>query len=136
MYWGRTSTPFISTGDGVAAALRAGISIIDPEMIQFHPTGFLHGGALVTEAARGEGGILINNRGERFMERYAPEAMELAPRDIVARAIEREIREGRGFGEDGEAHVLLDLRHLGRKKIMELLPQIHHDCLLYTSRCV
>ncbi len=131
MYWGRTSTPFISTGDGVAAALRAGISIIDPEMIQFHPTGFLHGGALVTEAARGEGGILINNRGERFMERYAPEAMELAPRDIVARAIEREIREGRGFGEDGEAHVLLDLRHLGRKKIMELLPQIHHDALLF-----
>lgn len=131
IYWKRTSAPFISTGDGVAAALRAGVPMIDPEMIQFHPTGFLHGGALVTEAARGEGGILINDRGERFMERYAPETMELAPRDMVARAIEREIREGRGAGEGAEAHVFLDLRHLGREKIMARLPQIHHDALLF-----
>lgn len=131
MYWKRTSNPFISTGDGVAAALRAGVPVIDPEMIQFHPTGFLHGGALVTEAARGEGGILINGRGERFMERYAPETMELAPRDIVARATEREIREGRGSGEGVHAHVFLDLRHLGRERIMARLPQIHHDALLF-----
>jgi len=126
IFWNRTSTPYIATGDGVAAAMRAGVPFKDPEMLQFHPTGVVHGGVLITEAARGEGGHLVNNKGERFMERYAKEKMELAPRDIVARAIETEIQEGRGYGEGLEAHVLLDLRHLGRDRIIQNLPQIRH----------
>ena len=126
IFWNRTSTPYIATGDGVAAAMRAGVPFKDPEMLQFHPTGVVHGGVLITEAARGEGGYLVNNKGERFMERYAREKMELAPRDIVARAIETEIQEGRGFGEGLEAHVLLDLRHLGKERIVQNLPQIRH----------
>jgi succinate dehydrogenase / fumarate reductase flavoprotein subunit len=126
IFWNRTSTPYIATGDGIAAAMRAGAPFKDPEMVQFHPTGVAHGGVLITEAARGEGGYLINNKGERFMERYAKEKMELAPRDIVARAIETEILEGRGYGEGMEAHVLLDLRHLGKGRIVQNLPQIRH----------
>jgi succinate dehydrogenase / fumarate reductase flavoprotein subunit len=131
IFWLRTSTPFVATGDGTAAALRAGLPFKDPEMIQFHPTGVAHGGTLITEAARGEGGYLLNNKGERFMQRYAPARMELAPRDITARAIEREIAEGRGFGEGMTAYVLLDLRHLGGETIMERLPKIHHTGLLF-----
>ncbi|MDR3440227.1 FAD-dependent oxidoreductase [Telmatospirillum sp.] len=133
IFWLRTSTPYISTGDGTAAALRAGLPFKDPEMIQFHPTGVAHGGVLITEAARGDGGYLLNNKGERFMQRYAPAKMELAPRDITARAIETEIREGRGFGEGMEAYVLIDLRHLGREKIMARLPQIRHVGLLFEN---
>ncbi|MEO2083855.1 MAG: FAD-binding protein, partial [Desulfurobacteriaceae bacterium] len=95
------------------------------EVVQFHPAGLRRTGILVTEGARGEGGYLINNKGERFMKRYAPERMELAPRDLVSRAIETEILEGRGFKDDeGNDFVYLDLRHLGRKKILERLPQI------------
>lgn len=133
IFWNRTSTPFIATGDGVACALRAGVPFKDAEMLQFHPTGVVHGGVLITEAARGEGGYLRNNKGERFMARYAPEKMELGPRDIVARAIETEIREGRGFGEGLEAHVLLDLVHLGRERIVSNLPQIRHVGKLFEN---
>lgn len=133
IFWNRTSNPYSTTGDGVAAALRAGIAFKDPEMVQFHPTGVVHGGTLITEAARGEGGYLINKNGERFMEKYAKEKMELAARDIVARAIETEIREGRGYGEGIEAHVLLDVRHLGKDKIIKKLPQIRHTGLLFEN---
>lgn len=124
MYWSRTTNPFTSTADGMAACFRAGIALKDPEMVQFHPTGLAGTGILMSEASRGEGGYLVNNRGERFMARYAPEKMELATRDLVSQAIETEIREGRGFGEGLSAYVLLDLRHLGREKILERLPGI------------
>lgn len=132
IFYNRTSTPFIATGDGVAAALRAGLGFEDPEMIQFHPTGVKNGGTLITEAARGEGGYLINNKGERFMKNYH-EKMELAPRDVVARAIEIEIREGRGYGEGLGAYVLCDVRHLGKEKIMNSLPKIRHTALLFEN---
>ncbi len=133
IFWNRTSTPYIATGDGVAAALRAGVPFADPEMVQFHPTGVVHGGVLITEAARGEGGYLLNNKGERFMKNYAAAKMELAPRDIVARAIETEIREGRGYGHGLESYVLLDLVHLGRNKIINDLPQIRHVGKLFEN---
>ncbi len=115
-----------STGDGVAIAYRAGIPIKDMEFVQFHPTGMVPSGVLITEAARGEGGYLINKQGERFLKRYAPQRMELAPRDIISRAIMTEAREGRGFvhEETGLEYVLLDLRHLGEEKINERLPMI------------
>lgn len=122
----------IVTGDGVAAALRAGLGFEDPEMIQFHPTGVANGGTLITEAARGEGGYLLNNRGERFMKNYY-EKMELAPRDVVARAIETEIREGRGYGEGLGAYVLCDVRHLGKEKILKDLPKIRHTAMLFEN---
>ncbi|EAK8008140.1 TPA: FAD-binding protein [Campylobacter jejuni] len=132
IFYNRTSTPFITTGDGVAAALRAGLGFEDPEMIQFHPTGVANGGTLITEAARGEGGYLLNNRGERFMKNYH-EKMELAPRDVVARAIETEIREGRGYGEGLGAYVLCDVRHLGKEKILKDLPKIRHTAMLFEN---
>ncbi len=124
MYWNRTTNPFNMTGDGVAACLEAGIPMKDPEFIQFHPTGLVSTGILVSEAARGEGGYLINKDGERFMARYAKDKMELGPRDLVSRSIEMEIREGRGFGEGISSYVLLDVRHLGEKAIAEKLPQV------------
>ena len=124
IYWQRSTNAVGNTGDGVAVALRNGIPLKDIEFIQFHPTGLAKTGILLSEACRGEGGYLINKFGERFMARYAPEKMELAPRDMVSRAIEYEIREGRGFGEGTSAYVLLDLRHLGEQKIKERLPQV------------
>lgn len=110
-----------STGDGVGIAFRAGIPLKDIEFIQFHPTSLAYKGILVTEAARGENGYLINSKGERFMKRYDPKKMELASRDVVARAIQQEIDEGR----DVNGAVLLDLTHLGEKNIKKRLPQIY-----------
>ncbi|MDL0089487.1 8-methylmenaquinol:fumarate reductase flavoprotein subunit [Campylobacter gastrosuis] len=130
VFFNRTSTPFNASGDGVAAALRAGLAFKDPEMLQFHPTGVRNGGALITEAARGLGGKLINNKGERFMSKYS-KRMELAPRDIVSRSIETEIRLGNGFGEGMGSYVLLDVTHLGEERIMNELPQIRHVGLLF-----
>ncbi len=117
----RSTNAVINTGSGCFLAYQAGVPLEDMEFVQFHPTS-LHGtNILITEAARGEGGYLINTKGERFMERYAPHLMELGPRDIVARAIQTEINEGRGFEKE---FVHLDLRHLGRAKMMDRLPGI------------
>ena len=124
IYWQRSTNAIGNTGDGVAVALLNGLPLKDIEFIQFHPTGLAKTGILLSEACRGEGGYLINKFGERFMARYAPQKMELAPRDLVSRSIEYEIREGRGFGEGTSAYVLLDLRHLGEEKIKERLPQV------------
>ena len=120
--YGNTTNAIISTGGGAAIAYRAGVPLKDMEFIQFHPTGLYTTNILMTEGCRGEGGYLINDLGERFMSKYAPTAMELAPRDITARAIWTEILEGRGIG--GKAYVYLDLRHLGEAKIAERLPGI------------
>jgi len=117
-----TSNAHANTGDGLSLVLREGLPIQDMEFVQFHPTGFYPHGILVTEGARGEGGHLKNNLGRRFMEDYAPSLMELAPRDMVARAIQTEIDAGRGI--DGKPCVHLDLTHLGKDLIKERLPQI------------
>jgi succinate dehydrogenase / fumarate reductase flavoprotein subunit len=122
----RSTNALINTGDGVSLALRAGVPLEDMEFVQFHPTTLYGTNILITEGARGEGGYLLNNRNERFMEKYAPASMELAPRDIIARAIQQEIEEGRGF--DG-GYVLLDLRHLKEERIAERLPGIRLICL-------
>ena len=114
----------INTGDGMGMALRAGIPLQDMEFVQFHPTGIAGKGMLITEGARGEGGYLINKDGERFMERYAPHAKDLASRDVVSRAIATEVREGRGCGPKGD-HVLLKLDHLGEDVIKKRLPGIY-----------
>lgn len=119
--YGHSTNAIINTGDGCALALRVGAPLKDMEFIQFHPTTLFGSSILMSEGARGEGGYLVNSEGQRFMDKYAPEKMELAPRDIVARAIRTEINEGRGI--DGE-YVYLDLRHLGREKILERLPGI------------
>ena len=122
------------TGDGIAMAYKAGIPIKDMEFVQFHPTGLIPSGILITEATRGEGGYLINNKGERFMDRYAPSKMELAPRDIVSRSSMTEIEEGRGFaGIDGLDYVLLDLRHLGADKINKKLPLIRELSMQFVN---
>lgn len=118
-----TTNALICTGDGVGMALRAGYPVQDIEMWQFHPTGIYGAGTLVTEGCRGEGGYLINKDGERFMERYAPNAKDLAGRDVVARSMVMEILEGRGVGPNGD-HVLLKLDHLGEKVLNSKLPGI------------
>ncbi len=118
-----TTNALINTGDGVGMALRAGYPVQDIEMWQFHPTGIYGAGTLVTEGCRGEGGYLINKDGERFMERYAPNAKDLAGRDVVARSMALEILEGRGCGEKGD-HVLLKLDHLGEDVLNSKLPGI------------
>jgi succinate dehydrogenase / fumarate reductase flavoprotein subunit len=120
-----TSNDFASTGDGLAMTALAGLPLQDMEFVQFHPTGLYPVGVLVSEAVRGEGAYLINSDGERFMQHYAPKQMELAPRDITSRAITKEIRAGRGIHEDGSAggpFIYLDLRHMGRDKIMDRVP--------------
>ena len=113
----------INTGDGMGMALRAGIPLQDMEFFQFHPTGIAGKGMLISEAARGEGGYMVNAEGERFMERYAPNAKDLASRDVVCRAIAIELREGRGCG-DNRDHVLLKLDHLGAETVHKRLPGI------------
>jgi succinate dehydrogenase / fumarate reductase flavoprotein subunit len=118
-----TTNAHINTGDGVGMALRAGFPVQDIEMWQFHPTGIAGAGVLVTEGCRGEGGYLINKHGERFMERYAPNAKDLAGRDVVARSMIREIIAGNGCGPDGD-HVLLKLDHLGEEVLESKLPGI------------
>jgi succinate dehydrogenase / fumarate reductase, flavoprotein subunit len=118
-----TTNALINTGDGVGMGLRAGIPVQDIEMWQFHPTGIAGAGVLVTEGCRGEGGYLINKDGERFMERYAPNAKDLASRDVVARSMTKEILEGRGCGPNGD-HVMLKLDHLGKETLHGKLPGI------------
>ncbi len=118
-----TTNAHANTGDGVAMAYNAGVPLMDMEFVQFHPTGLYRLGILMTEACRGEGGYLTNNKGERFMENYAPEKMELAPRDLVSRSEQIEINEGRGIGSDGQG-IYLDMTHLGREKIEGRLPQV------------
>lgn len=130
--FGFTTYSLTATGDGAAMAYRAGIPLKDMEFVQFHPTGLIPSGILITEGARGEGGYLINNKDERFMERYAPAKMETAPRDIVSRSEMTEILEGRGFsGPDGLDYVHLDLRHLGADKINERLPLIREVAIKF-----
>src|SRR2546430_8236891 len=117
LYTGTTNA-YACTGDGMAMALRAGVALEDMEMMQFHPTTLAPTGVLITEGCRGEGAYLLNGEGERFLKRYAPNAMELASRDVISRAEQTEIDEGRGI----DGNVLLDLRHLGADKIIERLP--------------
>jgi succinate dehydrogenase / fumarate reductase flavoprotein subunit len=120
--YSNTTNSIISTGCGMFMAYHAGVPLKDMEFVQFHPTGLFSTNILMTEGARGEGGYLINGLGERLMEKYAPKAMELAPRDITSRSIQTEINEGRGI--NGQGYVYLDLRHLGAEKILERLPGI------------
>jgi succinate dehydrogenase / fumarate reductase flavoprotein subunit len=120
-----TSNDFASTGDGLAMSALAGIPLEDMEFVQFHPTGLYPVGVLISEAVRGEGAYLINSEGDRFMANYAPSKMELAPRDITSRAIALEIRAGRGVHPDGNPGgpcIYLDLRHMGKEKIMSRIP--------------
>jgi succinate dehydrogenase / fumarate reductase flavoprotein subunit len=130
--YGFTTHGLHSTADGLFMAYRAGLPLKDMEFVQFHPTGLVPRGILITEAARGEGGLLVNAAEDRFMKAYAPTLMELAPRDVVSRAEMTEIREGRGFkAPDGTASVGLDLRHLGKEKLLERLPQIREVTLKF-----
>lgn len=124
-YWVRTSNPYSSTGDGIAACLNIGVPFKDPEMVQFHPTGLAINGVLLSESSRSEGAYLLNKNGERFMAKYAPAKMELATRDIVARAVETEIIEGRGIGDGLQAAVYMDFRHIPKERIKERLGQVY-----------
>lgn len=130
--YARTTNAHISTGLGVAIPYWAGVPLKDMEFIQFHPTGLFGSNILMTEGCRGEGGYLINDKGERFMKNYVSEkVMELAPRDIVSRSMQTEINEGRGV--KGKQYLYLDLRHLGAKKIQERLPGIRDICLHFVG---
>lgn len=120
------------TGDGNAMALRAGLPQQDPEFVQFHPTGIYGAGCLITEGSRGEGGVLRNSQGERFMERYAPSAKDLASRDVVSRSMTMEIREGRGVGEEGD-HIHLHLDHLPPDLLHERLPGISETAKIFAG---
>ena len=121
--WAASTNAFINTGDGMGMAARAGIPMQDMEFWQFHPTGVAGAGVLITEGVRGEGGILLNKDGERFMERYAPTLKDLAPRDFISRCMDQEIKEGRGCGPNGD-YVHLKLDHLGSDVINKRLPSI------------
>jgi succinate dehydrogenase / fumarate reductase flavoprotein subunit len=130
-----TSNALANTGDGPALLARAGIPLMDMEFFQFHPTGILDMGILITEGVRGEGGILRNSKGERFMERYAPTLLDLAPRDMVSRAIMTEIAEGRGIRGDRKIddYVYLDATHLGRDVVESKIPDIADFCRTYLN---
>jgi len=121
----KSTNAYINLGSGIGMAYRAGVPLKDMEFVQFHPTSLYGKNILITEGARGEGGYLLNNEGRRFMADYAPKTMELAPRDIVARAIEQEVQKGKGVENE---YVWLDLRHLGREKILKRLPGIRDIC--------
>ena len=127
-----STNAFINTGDGLGMAARAGIPLEDMEFWQFHPTGVAGAGILITEAVRGEGGILLNANGERFMERYAPNLKDLASRDIVSRSMDQEIKEGRGCGPHKD-YVLLKLDHLGPEVIMKRLPSIREIAIKFAN---
>ena len=127
-----STNAFINTGDGLGIAARAGIPLQDMEFFQFHPTGIQGAGILITEGVRGEGGYLLNANGERFMERYAPNAKDLASRDVVSRAMTTEIKEGRGCGPDRD-HVLLKLDHLGPEVINHRLPGIREIAIRFAN---
>lgn len=130
--YGFTTYSQTVSGDGQAIAYRAGLNLEDPEFLQFHPTGLVPSGILMTEACRGEGGYLRNSEGERLMEKYAPKKMELAPRDIISRSEMTEISEGRGFeGPNGLDYIHLDLTHLGADKINHALPLIREVCMKF-----
>jgi succinate dehydrogenase / fumarate reductase flavoprotein subunit len=127
-----STNAFINTGDGLGMAARAGIPLEDLEFWQFHPTGVAGAGVLITEAVRGEGGILLNCNGERFMERYAPNLKDLASRDVVSRSMDQEIKEGRGCGPNKD-HVMLKLDHLGPDVINKRLPSIREIAIKFAN---
>src|SRR4249920_1600908 len=127
-----STNAFINTGDGLGMAARAGIPLEDMEFWQFHPTGVAGAGVLITEGVRGEGGILLNCNGERFMERYAPNLKDLASRDVVSRSMDQEIKEGRGCGPHKD-YVLLKLDHLGAETIMKRLPSIREIAIKFAN---
>src|SRR5574341_17625 len=131
MFFSSTNA-FINTGDGLGMVARAGLPLEDMEFYQFHPTGVYGAGVLITEGVRGEGGYLLNKDGERFMERYAPNAKDLASRDVVSRAMTTEIKEGRGCGPDAD-HVLLKLDHLGPEVINQRLPGIREISIKFAN---
>jgi succinate dehydrogenase / fumarate reductase flavoprotein subunit len=127
-----STNAFINTGDGLGMAARAGVPLEDMEFWQFHPTGVAGAGVLITEGVRGEGGILLNDKGERFMERYAPNLKDLASRDVVSRSMDQEIKEGRGCGPHKD-YVLLKLDHLGSDVILKRLPSIREIAIKFAN---
>ncbi len=131
IYWATTNA-FINTGDGLGMTARAGLPLEDMEFWQFHPSGVAGAGVLITEGVRGEGGYLVNKNGERFMERYAPNAKDLASRDVVSRAMITEIKEGRGCGPEGD-YLLLKLDHLGPELIQHRLPGIREIAIKFAN---
>jgi succinate dehydrogenase / fumarate reductase flavoprotein subunit len=130
--YAESTNAFVNTGDGLGMAARAGIPLQDMEFYQFHPTGVHGAGVLITEGVRGEGGYLLNKDGERFMERYAPNAKDLASRDVVSRAMTTEIKEGRGCGPEAD-HLLLKLDHLGPEVINQRLPGIREIAIKFAN---
>lgn len=128
----RSKTAHSCTGDGNSLVTRAGLPNQDLEFVQFHPTGIYGAGCLITEGSRGEGGFLVNSQGERFMERYAPVAKDLASRDVVSRSMTLEIREGRGCGPDKD-HVFLQLHHLPAKQLAMRLPGISETAMVFAG---